>query len=296
MDHESDSDDEIPQHDLYSHAATAHLDFQDHIAPLYLPPPKRITMDTTDHFKPNESFRERVHRVQSKFTAAQLLCLRMEFNAFDIDASNTIDRDELRAIVDSLGGHHIHDNELRSLMRVIDEDDSGEVDWLEYLDMMLALQNGTAELSVAEFLTRHPIVLLVHPEKQAADYIKRMLYDAAREANIDIHVVNAYTAQDGLKFMKELPPGRKVSMMLSAYEMYPHGKTFSCLNPSVLENSTHPIDADATLTFFYLFFFNLLNWESTTLLNQSTPRLNPIYPHQHHSTPHRKTADGCLDT
>ena len=224
MDHDSDSDSDgdLQPHEHYSHEALAHLAFKDHIAPLYLPPPKKIKMNTTNIFKPSETMRERVQRVQSKFSAAQLLCLRMEFNAFDADGSNTIDQMELRAIIDSLGGHHIKDAELKNLMDAIDEDSSGEVDWIEYLDMMLALRDGTADKSVADFLTRHPIVLLVHPDKQPASYLTNMLYRAAKESNIDIHVVVVHGSQEALKFLKHLPPGRKVSMMLSMYEMYPY--------------------------------------------------------------------------
>ena len=35
-------------------------------------------------------------------------------------------------------------------MDTIDEDSSGEVDWIEYLDMMLSLQDGSADKNVAE--------------------------------------------------------------------------------------------------------------------------------------------------
>jgi hypothetical protein len=234
MEHESDSESEpaseyvynaaldLRSHERYSHAAHEHLDFKEHILPLYLPPPKKIKMNTKSITDSRETMKQRIHRVQSKFTAAQLLCLRMEFNAFDIDASNTIDLNELRSIIDSLGGKHIKNSELRKLMNTIDEDQSGEVDWIEYLDMMLALQNGSADQSVSDFLTRHPIVLLVYPDKQPARYLRTMLYKAGKEANIDIHVVQAFSAQGALTFLKQLPPGRKVSMILSSFEMYPH--------------------------------------------------------------------------
>ena len=108
MEHESDSESEpaseyvynaaldLRSHERYSHAAHEHLDFKEHILPLYLPPPKKIKMNTKSITDSRETMKQRIHRVQSKFTAAQLLCLRMEFNAFDIDASNTIDLNELR--------------------------------------------------------------------------------------------------------------------------------------------------------------------------------------------------------
>ena len=224
MDHESDTDSDeehiLPnstQHDHYAHQAHLHRDFRNHCPPLYLPLPKKKKVNS---YRPNESMKERVHRVQSRFTAAQLLCLRMEFNAFDVDSSNTIDTAELRAIVDSLGGHHIHTNELHKLMNTIDEDASGEVDWVEYMDMMLSLRDGYADKSVADFLTRHPIILLVLPEKNAATYVRKMLYASAKEAKIDIHVVQAYTAQGALRFMKKLPPGRKVSLMVSNTQVF----------------------------------------------------------------------------
>jgi len=105
-------------------------------------------------------------------------------------------------------------------MNTIDEDASGEVDWVEYMDMMLALRDGYADKSVADFLTRHPIILLVLPEKNAATYVRKMLYASAKEAKIDIHVVQAYTAQGALRFMKKLPPGRKVSLMVSNTQVF----------------------------------------------------------------------------
>ena len=90
-------------------------------------------------------------------------------------------------------------------MDTIDEDSSGEVDWIEYLDMMLSLQDGSADKNVAEFLTRHPIILLVAPEKEPNDYVCTMLYRAAKDAKIDVTIIQKYTADAALKFMKELP-------------------------------------------------------------------------------------------
>ena len=57
------------------------------------------------------------------------------------------------------------------------------------------------------------------PEKEPNDYVCDMLYRAAEDAKIQVNVVQKYTADDALKFMKALPPGRKVSMMLCQYEV-----------------------------------------------------------------------------
>ena len=78
---------------------------------------------------------------------------------------------------------------------------------------------GSADKNVSEFLTRHPIILLVAPEKEPNDYVCDMLYRAAEDAKIQVNVVQKYTADGALKFMKALPPGRKVSMMLCQYEV-----------------------------------------------------------------------------
>ena len=142
----------------------AHRDFASHIPPLYLPRPKDEPPQIKEsHAQLGESLPQRIQRVQNQFTAAQLLCLRMEFNAFDVDSSNTIDREELRAIVDSLGGHHVTDDELVGLMDSIDEDKSGEVDWIEYLNMML-LVAGCALLG---WTVTTPSGSAVHTNKRA---------------------------------------------------------------------------------------------------------------------------------
>jgi hypothetical protein len=208
--------------DSEAHDARArHLAFQRAIPPLYLAAPKKKTAEVTK-VRVGDTLASRRKRIQSQFSAAQLLCLRMEFNYFDSDASNTIDRDELRKIVNSMGGHHIHDDELRSLMDTIDEDKSGEVDWIEYLDMMLELNAGEADHAVADFMQRHPVILLVHQSKQSAEYVREMAYAAAEEAGVKVHIVQAYSAKAGLRFVRTLSPGRRISMVMCAFEMSPH--------------------------------------------------------------------------
>ena len=114
MDHNSDSEnEEDDESNNFTHLASSlHLNFQSQIPSLYLPIKKKKIKSIAIK---KLSLKKKIQLVQSKFTAAQLLCLRMEFNAFDADASNTIDVDELRAIVDSLGGHHIHSDELKKV-------------------------------------------------------------------------------------------------------------------------------------------------------------------------------------
>ena len=114
MDHSSDSENEDDESNHCTQLASSlHFNFQSQIPSLYLPIDKK--KKTTSIALKKLSLKKKIQLVQSKFTAAQLLCLRMEFNAFDADASNTIDVDELRAIVDSLGGHHIHSDELKKV-------------------------------------------------------------------------------------------------------------------------------------------------------------------------------------
>ena len=195
--------------------------FRKAIPPLYLAPPKNKTAEIVK-VRADETLAQRLKRIQSRFSAAQLLCLRMEFNYFDANASSTIDKNELRKIVDSMGGEHIRDDDMRELMDTIDEDKSGEVDWIEYLNVMLKLNAGEADSTVAEFMKRDPIVLLVHQSKQTATYVRKLLYAAAKEAGVKVHVVQAYDAEAGLRFVNNLPPGRRISMVLCAYEMIPH--------------------------------------------------------------------------
>ena len=202
-----------------------HLSFKHSIPPLYLQVPKKKTAEIVK-VRTEETFSDRLKRLQSQFTAAQLLCLRMEFNYFDDNHSNSIDLNELRRIVDSMGGEHIKDDELTTMMKNIDKDKSGEVDWIEYLNMMVQLSAGEADLNVTKFMERDPVVLIVHTNKMTANYIRSMCHAAAEEANIKVNVVLASNAEDGLRFMHSLSPGRRVSLILCSFEMFPYNGTW----------------------------------------------------------------------
>lgn len=187
---------------------------------LYLSETKSKSDEITE-LRMEETHTERLARVRSEFTPAQLLCLRMEFNHFDDDGSKTIDRNELRKIVKSMGGHHVKDSDIDSIFQKIDTDNSGDIDWMEYLSMMLRLREGEADKEVSQFMERDPIILIVLQSKEASAFVDGMVCAAAEAARFKVKVCSVQSAKAGLSFMMNLPPGRRVCMIICDFEMHP---------------------------------------------------------------------------
>ena len=125
---------------VWERAAARHHDFASCIPPLYLPSMEKSVIE---HPAEEMTAREHMIALHDQFSAKELLSLRMEWTFFDKDASNTIDRSEFRLIINSLGGHHVSDEKLDELMKLVDTDGSGEIDGVEYLEMMLKQKHGS---------------------------------------------------------------------------------------------------------------------------------------------------------
>jgi Ca2+-binding EF-hand superfamily protein len=68
-------------------------------------------------------------------TEEQLKDYWMAFNAYDKDGNGSISVEELRGVVESLG-HTVTDEELRAMIAEVDTDDSGTLDFAEFLALM----------------------------------------------------------------------------------------------------------------------------------------------------------------
>jgi hypothetical protein len=154
--------------------------------------------------------------LQKAFTTSELVALRFEFNRFDVDNSNTIDKDELRQVVKNLsGGVELTDQQLTELMDEVDDDCSGEIDWEEYLELIINLRTGRGLRSgaVSGLLSRPPLVLVVEAELGHRSFVKRLLKEVKLDSQTipqgKIEVVDYKSAEEALEFMRELPPSRK---------------------------------------------------------------------------------------
>ena len=85
-------------------------------------------------------------QLQKSFTTSELVALRFEFNRFDVDNSNTIDKEELRQVVKNLSdGVELSDQQLGELMAEVDDDGSGMLEFEEFLKIIKGGQNGGSD-------------------------------------------------------------------------------------------------------------------------------------------------------
>ena len=155
-------------------------------------------------------------QLQKAFTTTELVALRFEFNRFDADNSNTIDKEELRQVVKNLsGGVELSDQQLKDLMAEVDDDESGEIDWEEYLELIINLRTGRGlrEGAVSGLLSRPPLVLVVEAELGHRSFVVRLLKEVRLNPQLvpqgKLDIVDFKSAAEALDFMRELPPSRK---------------------------------------------------------------------------------------
>ena len=68
-------------------------------------------------------------------TDQQIEDFKLAFSLFDKDGDGTCDTDELSTVMRALG-QNMTDTELLDMIREVDEDDSGSIDFEEFLQMM----------------------------------------------------------------------------------------------------------------------------------------------------------------
>ena len=154
--------------------------------------------------------------LQKQFTTSELVALRFEFNRFDIDNSNTIDKEELRQVVKNLsGGVILTDTQLQELMSEVDDDESGEIDWEEYLELIINLRSGAGLRSgaISGLLSRPPLILVVEAELGHRKFVTRLLKESPLDTSLipqgKLEIIDYKSAEEALDFMRTLPPSRK---------------------------------------------------------------------------------------
>lgn len=73
--------------------------------------------------------------IENQFSEQRLAEMKAVFNMFDADCSGTLDITELKNVVNSIG-LALEDWELRSMIAEVDSDESGTIDWSEFLYLM----------------------------------------------------------------------------------------------------------------------------------------------------------------
>lgn len=81
-------------------------------------------------------FQYEVESAELQLTDEQIEDFREAFGLFDRDGTGSISVDELRAVLRSLGKNPT-ESELREMIREVDEDDSGTIEFPEFLTMMV---------------------------------------------------------------------------------------------------------------------------------------------------------------
>jgi hypothetical protein len=160
-------------------------------------------------------------QLQKSFTTSELVALRFEFNRFDVDNSNTIDKEELRQVVKNLSdGVELSDQQLGELMAEVDDDGSGEIDWEEYLELIIALRSGRGLRAgaVSGLLSRPPLIMVVEAELGHRKFVVRLLREVRLDSDLipqgKIEVVDFKDAESALDFMRNLPPSRKCALCI----------------------------------------------------------------------------------
>jgi len=69
------------------------------------------------------------------FTDEQLEEFKQAFYAFDDDGGGSIGKEELTQLLEALG-ENLTEDEIGAMMREVDEDGSGQIDFEEFLGMM----------------------------------------------------------------------------------------------------------------------------------------------------------------
>lgn len=73
--------------------------------------------------------------IENKFSEERLAEMRDVFNMFDADGSGTLDVEELRIVMASIG-LSVEEWEIRAMISEVDADGGGEIDWGEFLYLM----------------------------------------------------------------------------------------------------------------------------------------------------------------
>ncbi len=155
--------------------------------------------------------------LQKHFTSTELVALRYEFNKFDADNSNSIDKHELAKVVQHLGAE-LTEEQIHGLMLEIDEDDSGEIDWEEYLELMIKLRTGAGieQGAVSGLLSRPPLIVVVEAELGQRKYLCKLLRQVKMPRHLipqgHVEVVDFKSAELAMEYISDMPPSRRCAL------------------------------------------------------------------------------------
>lgn len=71
------------------------------------------------------------------------------FKGFDTDHSGNIDASELKNAIVSMGHSDVNDEQVANMLKSVDKNNDGTVDWIEFLDMMRAIKTSGQNFGAA---------------------------------------------------------------------------------------------------------------------------------------------------
>jgi len=63
------------------------------------------------------------------------------FKGYDKDSSGTIDATELKTVIHGMGHNEVTDAQIGEMLRRVDKNSDGVIDWIEFLDMMQGVKS-----------------------------------------------------------------------------------------------------------------------------------------------------------
>lgn len=99
--------------------------------------------------------------------------LESQFEAMDLDGSGAIDASELKLLVERVTGRTLSDGRIRGLIREVDVDRSGEVDFDEFVLILVTLHKRKSELAKWARLIGTIDKHTIDNPKKSGDHIRR---------------------------------------------------------------------------------------------------------------------------
>lgn len=76
------------------------------------------------------------------YSPEQITEMLNAFKGFDTDSSGSIDAAELKNAITSMGHADVTDDQVQAMLKSVDKNQDGTVDWIEFLDMMQSVKSS----------------------------------------------------------------------------------------------------------------------------------------------------------
>jgi len=80
-------------------------------------------------------------KYKKTFSAEECTELGKAFKSYDKDGNGTMDVKEFSSVLGNLGHSDVSPEQVQKLLKKVDKNDDGVIEWEEFLDMMLDVKN-----------------------------------------------------------------------------------------------------------------------------------------------------------